>query len=476
MKVNMSTFLLNQKKTLKKLINKLSDSYEYVSILGTDVVGKSFVVQKTGINVNDSIWVERGFVVRIHNGINYSEFSFNEISEKNIDLLIEEINTKLNNDIKRIQSASIDISEYPILKGEAITRNFYGNVEILPESISSKEKIQRMVNIKDKALKCSEFLIDFRVRYEDVHISKIFLSNNKDLEQSYIWSQGYLIPIVRKDNNTKYDLTTFSGLKGVEILREMENHYEEAVANAVELLDAKRITPGEYDIICAPDITGLIAHEAFGHGVEMDMFVKNRAKAAEFINKKVASELVTMHDGAASVKQVSSYLFDDEGTLGTDTVIIDKGILKTGISDLLSALKLGTKPTGNGKRESFERKAYARMTNTFISPGKDNLEDMISSIENGYLLEGLMSGMEDPKNWGIQCVILKGREIKNGKLTGKIVSPVIMTGYVPDLLKSISMVSKEFKLFGTGMCGKGYKERVKTSDGGPYIKARGRLG
>ena len=84
--------------------------------------------------------------------------------------------------------------------------------------------------------------------------------------------------------------------------------------------------------------------------------------------------------------------------------------------------------------------------------------------------------MEDPKHWGIQCMLTKGREIKDGKFTGVVVSPIIMTGYVPQLLESISMVSNEIEVFGSGMCGKGYKEWVKVSDGGPYLKAKGRLG
>lgn len=163
------------------------------------------------------------------------------------------------------------------------------------------------------------------------------------------------------------------------------------------------------------------------------------------------------------------------GTLGGDTLIIDKGMLKTGICDELSAILLGIRSTGNGKRESYKRKAYTRMTNTFFATGADHLEDMIASIKKGYLLEGYSSGMEDPKNWGIQCEGRKGREIIDGKLTGKIVSPVYLTGYVPDLLESISMVSDGLKLNGVGYCGKGWKELVKTSIGGSYIKARGRL-
>ena len=112
------------------------------------------------------------------------------------------------------------------------------------------------------------------------------------------------------------------------------------------------------------------------------------------------------------------------------------------------------------------------MTNTYFQPGNDNLDDMIASIDNGILLENAASGMEDPKNWGIQCMVNMGREIKNGKLTGKIYSPVCISGYVPDLLKSISMISKDMKMSGTGYCGKGYKEWVKVSEGGASIKAK----
>lgn len=43
--------------------------------------------------------------------------------------------------------------------------------------------------------------------------------------------------------------------------------------------------------------------------------------------------------------------------------------------------------------------------------------------------------MEDPKNWGIQCMVNIAREIKDGEFTGKIFSPIVLTGYVPDLLK-----------------------------------------
>lgn len=269
----------------------------------------------------------------------------------------------------------------------------------------------------------------------------------------------------------------FSTLGGAELLNRMDDYAIKVASEAVELLKSEPMIPGEYDCICDPDTTGMIVHEAFGHGVEMDMFVKDRALASSFIDQRVASDLVTMHDGNA-VDDTATCWFDDEGTLTGDTVVINNGILKRGMCDALSAARLGVEPTGNGRRESYERKVYTRMTNTYFEGAKEGVtpEDMIASVKYGFLLESPSSGMEDPKNWGIQCMVTRAREIKDGKLTGKVFSPIVLTGYVPDLLKSVSMMSSSLVTCGSGFCGKGYKEWVKVSDGGPYMKARIRLG
>lgn len=475
MRVTISSYLAGRKEMMRRIISALKEDFAYVSILGTDTYGKQYTVQKTSTSLKDSLWSERGFVVRVHNGVNYSECSFNQITE-DVTGLIAELRTQLTADLDLLKKSDMSISSYPFPEEEEMQQSYFAEVEKLPSSVSTEEKIRLMTSLKDHALTCSDLLVDFRVVYEEVHVSKIFLSTQKDLEQSFIWAQGRVLPIVRRGENTQYYPIGFSGLKGVELLDEMQTGVEESIEKSILLLDAKPPLPGEYEVICDPEVTGVIAHESFGHGVEMDMFVKNRAKAMEFIDQPIASELVTMYDGATALQHVGSYLFDDEGTPGTNTVIIEQGIFKTGISDLLSALRLKTLPTGNGRRESFERKAYARMTNTIFAPGQDRLEDMIASIKHGYLLEGISSGMEDPKNWGIQVITKIGREIKDGKLTDNYILPAIITGYVPDVLRNISMVSQETGYSGLGACGKGIKELVKVSDGGPYIKTRVRLG
>ena len=111
-----------------------------------------------------------------------------------------------------------------------------------------------------------------------------------------------------------------------------------------------------------------------------------------------------------------------------------------------------------------------------IAADREKYSNMIKSVKHGYLLCQTNNGMEDPKNWQIQCTASYGLEIKDGKFTGKVVAPVVISGYVVDLLSSISMVSDKVTVHGSGMCGKGHKEWVYVSDGGPYLKAEAKLG
>lgn len=473
MKLKESEYLNRVKPVLKNLLDKLLEEFKYASILATDCTGKGHTVSKTATSIANNPFSERGCVVRVYNGKNYSEYAFNNIEEDKVDEIVDEVKK-----CSLAATKKCDVMEYEIIEEENAQCNKVYEVEKDPRELGDESIIDKLTQIKDYAFNSGKKeIIDFRTRYNYLNIRKLFLSPNKELEQNFMWSEGYFICVAANEAENKVLFKTFSGLKGAELLDEMTTEgCDELIDKTIALLSSEKVTPGEYDVICAPDITGLIAHEAFGHGVEMDMFLKDRAKSKDYIGKQVASPIVTMRDGSCALDQCGTYLFDDEGVIGKDTTIIKNGILKSGINDELTALALNNEFTGNGRRESFDRKAYTRMTNTFFEKGDSKLEDMIASIDYGFLIDDSQSGMEDPKNWGIQCVASIGKEIKNGKLTGRVFSPIIMTGYVPDLLKSISMVSSEFESFGSGYCGKGYKEFVKVSCGGPYIKCKVRLG
>ncbi len=477
MKAKFSPYLTKIAPGLKELIAELGKNYDYVSVLATDSVGfRMSASQKVKSISGNTLSVERGNVVRVYKDGLYSEYAFNLFDISKAKEQAEKIKKVLDSQLAVLKATNSKVYNTDKLADEP--HELFAEMETtdLPEDADLDELIKKLRSISDRGKALSDEIIDCSVSAESNHICKMFLSANRDLRQSYVYSCAHVFMVGTRDGKTDQAFIGISDREGPAIFKQLEDLPEKCYEDLAANLGAEHVIPGEYDVITTPEVSGLIAHEAFGHGVEMDMFVKKRALGQEYIGKRVGSDLVTMHEGALVCKDASSYAFDDEGSLAGDVIEIDKGILKTGVCDALAALRLGTVATGNGKRENFEHKVYTRMTNTMFDSGTSTKEEMIASIKKGYLLEGFNSGMEDPKHWGIQCIISRGYEIIDGKLTGKVVAPLVLTGYVPDLLNSISMASADYESFGSGMCGKGHKEWVKTADGGPYLKCRVRLG
>lgn len=464
------------KPALKNLVSELRKKYAYASVLAVQDDSRTWRINRAGKRINNvGLGGGSGYVVRVFDQIGCAEYSFNEFSEEKIPEIVKTIDERIAHQTANVPDG-IKPLPTPIPSDETATLKKVSGYAIDPRELGDEKILERLDSIRNKTLSV-DGVLDAMVNVSYRKFRKLFISENRDLDQTVMWTNGAIVALALRGEEVKDAYKGFSQLGGAEILDRMEEFATEVANKAIELLSSEQIIPGEYDCICDPDTTGMIVHEAFGHGVEMDMFVKDRALAASFIDERVASDLVTMHDGNA-VDDSATMWFDDEGTLTSDTVVINGGILKKGMCDALSAARLGVKPTGNGRRESYERKVYTRMTNTYFEGAAQNvtLNEMIASIKYGFLLESPSSGMEDPKNWGIQCMVTTAREIKDGKLTGKIFSPIVLTGYVPDLLKSVSMMSGQLVTCGGGYCGKGYKEWVKVSDGGPYMKARIRLG
>jgi len=205
------------------------------------------------------------------------------------------------------------------------------------------------------------------------------------------------------------------------------------------------------------------------------MFLKERARAAHFIDKVVGSALVNIADDPSQPGSYGSYFFDDEGQMASSTQIVEDGVFRRGITDRYSAAALEIPRSANGRRQDYSRKAYARMSNTFFAPGTSALEDMIAQVDHGIFLDKWSSGMEDPQGWGIQVTCHYGHEIKGGKITGRVFAPIGIAGYVLDVLQSITAVSNQVHMEG-GNCGKGHKERVPVASGGPHLLLTARLG
>lgn len=455
------------KPLLAELVGEMELRVPYAAALATKNAGERITVstrEQRAEAVDPSI----GVVFTVFNGRHFAEAATSDLSRENL----RKTSMRLAEDAAR-DGADTGVTIKP---GEPLVRDFSVTSKIDNASIPLSEKVVKCLAHKDRLHAIDSRVVNATGHYSWVRLRELFVNRTKQLFQDITRSQAIVQVVMAEEERTAslHDGHCFQG--GYEHSDMEENVLKEMVADCSRMLHAERLAPGNYDCIFSPEFSGIFAHEAFGHGTETDMFLKRRAKGQEFLGKQVASPLVNMYDSPALPGQGASFFFDHEGQPASETQVIKDGILVSGLTEMNSATRLGLRRTANGRRESFDHKAYARMTNTYFGAGKDRFENMVKDIEFGYLLERPSNGMEDPKGWGIQLEGYMAREIRNGKLTDRFYSPVIVTGYVPELLMSITMVGDKMKIAGLGMCGKGHKEWVKVTDGGPYLRLKARLG
>ena len=359
--------------------------------------------------------------------------------------------------------------------GAPLDADFATPVQIDPAALPLAEKLERTESLRLQARRLDSRIVQVTAGYSDGTEAKVFANRTKLVTEVLRRTRLMITIFVSDGHQRRYDWLLRGGTGGLELLPVADADLEQVRDVAVALLSARPVPPGTYDVVTDPSITGVLAHEAFGHGVETDMFLKQRARGADYIGRRVGAPLVTIVDDPTVPGGYGSYFVDDEGQPATPTRIIEAGILQRGLTDLYSATRLGLARSANGRRESFARKAYARMSNTFFAPGPHTVQQVLDSLEDGLLLCQASSGMEDPKGWGIQVSAHYAREYRGGKPTGVLYSPISLTGYVPDVLHNVSMVADDFHLH-PGGCGKGWKEYITVGDGGPHLRTRVRLG
>lgn len=354
--------------------------------------------------------------------------------------------------------------------------NFVTSMQIDPADLSVQEKLDRCRELHRRVKGRHPQIVNTQVQYIELSEHSVFASQYADLAQRVQRVRLFLVVIVAgNDGQIQYDWTSKSGAAGWEVLNFTDEEIQGLVERALALLNAERIDPGEYQIITSSGVSGVICHESFGHGVETDMFLKQRARAAHFIDRTVGSSLVNIVDDPGRAGEFGSYFFDDEGQMAARTQIVENGIFRRGITDLYSATALNLPRSANGRRQDYSRKTYARMSNTYFDAGTSTLDEMLAQVDHGVYLDKWSSGMEDPQGWGIQVTCHYGHEIKGGRITDRVFAPIGISGYVPDVMQSISAVSKELGL-DAGNCGKGHKETVPVSSGGPHLLLKARLG
>ena len=245
-----------------------------------------------------------------------------------------------------------------------------------------------------------------------------------------------------------------------------------------EHLQAKRhavpARGGPHTVVLAPELAGMLAHEAMGHPCEADL-VLGGAVTRDLVGQRVASDLITMIDVAHTYRGEEALVpvyADDEGTPARDAVLIREGILCDFMSSRETAARLGIAPTGSARAYGPQDEPLVRMRNTVILPGTQSLDEMIAGVEQGYLLMKTANGEADSTTEFMFGITL-GYEIRNGRL-GAAIRDTTLSGSAIKVLQSCDAVSDDMHWDCTGYCGK--KQPMVVSTGGPALRVQAHLG
>ncbi|HMO97002.1 MAG TPA: metallopeptidase TldD-related protein [Tepidiformaceae bacterium] len=247
------------------------------------------------------------------------------------------------------------------------------------------------------------------------------------------------------------------GRLGIEYFSDVttpEQLASEAARQAVLQQDAMEAPAGTLPVVLAAGDSGVLLHEAVGHGLEADFNRKGTSNYTGRVGQSVASDLVTVVDDGTIADSRGSINVDDEGNPTTRNTLIENGKLRGYLHDEVSSRHFGVAPSGSGRRQTFKDYIMPRMTNTFMLPGQDTKEEIIRSVDRGIYAISYSGGQVNISNGDFVFSVTEAYMIEGGKVTSPLKN-VMLIGNGPDVLSKVTKVANDYELSdGRWTCGK----------------------
>ena len=356
--------------------------------------------------------------------------------------------------------------------------------DVNPADIGVDEKIRLFLEASESAFKTDSRVKSFTFDYADIYGKKwYFNSDGAELTQDVLYVWGRALATAREGDiyvSYREELGSTAGFKLWQETPPQELG-EKMAGYLLEQLGAAPPKGGAFPVVLGPNVTGVLAHEAFGHLAEADLTLAGGLLLSK-LGDKVASPLVTICDDGTIKNGFGSFKYDDEGVRTQKTIIVKEGRVVGLMYDRERAAKIrkmsrrlglereeefGMEPTGNARAESFRVPPLIRMRNTYFEPGDWRLEEMVEDLSFGYLMESFRGGQAN-LDGTFQVGIQRAYEIVNGEV-GRPVRNASISGNTLETLLHVDAVGRDFAL-NAGRCGKG--QTVYVGDGGPHIRCR----
>jgi len=337
------------------------------------------------------------------------------------------------------------------------TGNYYP-VELGYNGIPANSKLPLLQNINQKCFGLSPEIVKVNAGFQST-AKRVLIATSDGIMTEDLIPSGFVYAAVVAERNGKREQSFYNlgGRRDYSFYTDdvISKVSSKAVKNALNLFDAIQPPAGEMPVVLGPGVTGILLHEAIGHGMEADFNRKKISTFSTMIGKKVAEPFVTIIDDGTNLNLAGSINVDDEGTPGKKTVLVENGILTSYLHDKISAKHYGVEPTGNGRRQNFQNYPIPRMRNTYMLGGTASIDDVIKQAGNGIYVEDVSNGQVKIGEGDFAFYVSQGRLIENGKLTSPIKDVNIM-GNGPKMLTNIIMAANNLEMYhgGAGQCGK----------------------
>ena len=338
-----------------------------------------------------------------------------------------------------------------------VTPKSYYSMKVPWESVGLEKKIPLLEKAAARAASMDPRIQKVQVFMSD-RVGHLLLacSDGTLVEDTQPMTTVYVTCVAEDKGRREENYHSYGRRQGFEFYDEvmMLDLADKAAAKTLVLFDATPPPAGEYPIVLAPGTSGILLHEAIGHGMEADFNRKGISVYADKLGKKIAPDFVTIVDDGTNPFERGSINIDDEGVDTERTVLVENGILTSYMHDRISAAHYQLAPTGNGRRESYQYPPVPRMRNTYMMNGPHDPGEIIKSVKKGVLAETFTNGQVRIGSGDFSFYLKNGWLIEDGKVTRPVKDANII-GFGPEVLEKVEMVGNDLAMSeGASTCGK----------------------
>lgn len=344
-------------------------------------------------------------------------------------------------------------------------------VKTHPRDVSLEEKAKSVFELEKVARTFDPRIVNTIFDYQDAIIQELVVNSWSTVSSTLIYTQLKGRVTAKEMDLREKGFSTVGKTQGFEVVEQIdpEEFSIEAARKAVSKLSAKTPKAGKSVVILDPRLTGLFAHECFGHAAEADAVIESASILEDMLGKQIASPDVTIVDDPTIPGSFGFFRTDSEGTVARRKELLVDGILNEYLHTLETAAKLNLPPNGSARASSHHTPPLARMSSIYIQPRDHTFEDLIEGV-TGIYLQGAEFGHVDPATGEFLFKAEQGWNVENGEIKEQL-RGIALSGSTLETLRNIEAIGRDLILVGPGHCGK-RGQLVPVDDGGPHIRVK----